>query len=126
MSILQSGIEHEEDVTNWWFCIVQNTTLYSTDKVLSQIEYNQETSTYYTIKSGIPQSRVLGPFLYLIFTDDIPTKHNTTIAMFIDDIIAVSEDPDVASQNLQHQQLACECQPGQISTSCIYKQACKM
>ena len=46
---------------------------------------------------------MLGPLLYLLFTADIPTTQNTTVATFADDtvIIAASEDPPHASLYLQ-------------------------
>jgi hypothetical protein len=62
-----------------------------------------ETSTYYSIQLGVPQGSVLGPFLYLMFTADIPTTNNTTIGTFADDtaIISVNGNPQMASENLQ-------------------------
>lgn len=60
-------------------------------------------SDYYPIQSGIPQGSVLGPFLYLIFTADIPQTDNTLIATFADDSAIMSSDSDTikASNNLQ-------------------------
>lgn len=51
------------------------------------------------MNSEVPPNSVFDPFLYLIFTVDIPKTKNTTIATFTDDtaIIAVSENSDVAS-----------------------------
>jgi hypothetical protein len=69
----------------------------------SQIKFNMETSAVFPVCSGVPQGSVLGPLLYLIFTADIPTRNETIIATFADDIalMARNEDPLAASQSLQ-------------------------
>lgn len=45
---------------------------------------DEGSSTYYATKSGQPQNSELGPFLYLIFTVDIPKTRNTTVVTFAD------------------------------------------
>ena len=69
-----------------------------------QIKYNTSYSNYYQLKCGVSQGSVLGPLLYLIFTADLPTTNNTTIATFVDDaaLVATNNDPVEASQQLQH------------------------
>ena len=75
---------------------------YLTDRNF-QIKHNTATSPIVPFKAGVPQGSVLGPLLYLLFTADIPTTPNTTIATFADDtaILAASEDPPRASLYLQ-------------------------
>jgi hypothetical protein len=74
---------------------------YLTDRY-SQIKFNTEKSANFPIHSGVPQGSVLVLLLYLIFTADVPTRHDTVIATFADDtaIMASNENPQTASQSL--------------------------
>jgi hypothetical protein len=42
------------------------------------------------MKSGVPQGSVLGPFLYTLFTADIPQQNSTIISTFSDDTAVLS------------------------------------
>ena len=55
------------------------------------------------ITAGVPQGSVLGPVLYLLYTNDIPTCEEAVIATFADDtaIIAEGDTIEEATEKLQ-------------------------
>lgn len=70
---------------------------------LFRIKQEDAYSDLYEIKAGVPQGSVLGPILYLLYTNDIPTTNQATIATFADDtaILAVGEGTEETTELLQ-------------------------
>lgn len=89
----------KKKLDNKYYLILKS---YLSDRNFS-VRYNGSLSSYVSIKSGVPQGSVLGPYLYLLYTADMPETCNTTIAAFADDvaILATDNDPDISSRKVQ-------------------------
>jgi len=55
---------------------------------IQAVRIDNKTSQYIPVKSGIPQGSVLGPVLFLIFTNDIVDIFGSglTVKLFADDV----------------------------------------
>ena len=64
-----------------------------------------ELSTARPIEAGVPQGSVLGPVLYLVFTNDMPTVPGVTLSLYADDAMFMcrSARPDRAARVMQSQ-----------------------
>jgi len=65
--------------------------------------HEEAITNWKNILAGEPQSSVLRPTLYLLYTADIPTNCNSMISIFADDtaILASSSDQKTATENVQ-------------------------
>lgn len=61
-------------------------------------------SSYYHIHAGVPQGSVLAPFLYTLFTADIPVPKNSFIGTFADDtsVMTSNSSQEEAVKELQN------------------------
>lgn len=68
-----------------------------------QVRFGQELSALQPINAGVPQGSVLGPLLYTLYTADLPTTEDVTVATYADDtaILAADENPSIASRSVQ-------------------------
>ncbi|CAB0035793.1 unnamed protein product [Trichogramma brassicae] len=67
------------------------------------VKIKNEITSLYEIHAGVPQGSVLGPTLYLLYTADLPSSENVTIATYADDtaLLCSHQCPVTASSNLQ-------------------------
>ena len=69
-----------------------------------RVVLNGSSSTFYPIKSGVPQGSVLGPLLFLIYINDLEKHIKSKIKFFADDtmIFSVVHDPLLSANELNH------------------------
>lgn len=69
------------------------------------VKVNNDVSNIYQIDAGIPQGSVLGPVLYTIFTHDMPSREDITVATYADDtaFLCLRPSSSEASRILQLQ-----------------------
>ena len=74
-----------------------------------QIKSTDITSSRRRISAGVSKESILGPFLYLLFTADMPTGVMTHTSTFADDttFLSVHRDSTVASQRLNFELVNC-------------------
>ena len=68
-------------IKDWLISYLTNRTQY--------VEFENKKSLMCDLNCGVPQGSILGPLLYLIYVNDIPTASNSMILSFADDTLIV-------------------------------------
>ena len=76
---------------------------YLSDRV-QRVVLEGQASSWLKVEAGVPQGSILGPLLFLIYTNDIVNNLKTDIHTFTDasSILAISNDPVQAAADLNH------------------------
>ena len=89
--ILLSKLEHYgiRGTANRWF------RSYLTDRK-QYVELNSKKSTTLPLPTGVPQGSILGPLLFLIYINDLPSAANLKCVSFADDSNLITQGSDLA------------------------------
>ncbi|KAM7303245.1 reverse transcriptase family protein [Ixodes scapularis] len=77
-------------ILSWLECFLTNRSQFVT--------VSNKNSSSSLVKSGVPQGSVLGPLLFLVYINDLPTSISSSISVFADDCVVyreITNDSDV-------------------------------
>ena len=73
------------------------------------VKTNNATSSFEHIKSGVPQGSLIGPLLYLCYSNDMHLSVKNELLLYADDsvILVYDRDPNVISRKLAEDLSTC-------------------
>ena len=69
-----------------------------------RVSMNGFYSEFADIESGVPQGSVLGPLLFLVYTNDLEKGIKSNVKFFADDtmLYSIVKDPNLSASDLSH------------------------
>ena len=99
-SVWHQGIMEALRIASFPPCFVRFIASYLTDRH-ARIRFNGSLSKPFTLRYGVPQGSVLGPFLFILFINSLSnvlkSLENVTFSLFADDLAIWSQSASIAT-----------------------------
>lgn len=102
-SVLLEGFIHKLITTNVPKYLIHILNSYLTNRKF-HVKIESASEGPFNIQAGVPQGSVLSPFLYSIFTHDLPASQEILTAMYADDtcFVATANAPQTALSTMEN------------------------
>lgn len=94
-----SKLNIDQDVLSWIRAFLNNRSQF--------VSVNNTSSSPAPVTSGVPQGSVLGPLLFLIFINDLPSCVSSSISLFADDCVLYREITNTSDVAILQSDLDC-------------------